>query len=336
MNNLSWSFYKVWNDSLEQRESRATVARDRIWASELGKSLVDNYLKLKGVEPSNPFDKRSLRKFEAGNIWEWFVGLILKRAGVYLGTQGWVEYQYPGLLNVTGKMDFLAGGKPDWEKSREEIKGLDLPEFFNRATNAIIDHFKNTYPDGMNEVVLEIKSVGSYMFDRYWNTGMANPNHRLQAFHYLKATGKPEAHIVYISKDDARMVELGLFNPSSTEEVYKKYIEDLTGYYKANQQPPLEKEIIFDEEVGKFSVNWKVMYSSYLTMLYKYKDQAEFEAKYRPMVSKFNRVLNRVLENKKMTKANLEIIDEMEKQFKDTDRIFSIAKKLKEKGKEEK
>lgn len=329
-NKMRWSFYQVWNESLEQRENRPTVARDRIWASELGKSLVDNYLKLKGVEPSNPFDARSLRKFEAGNIWEWFVGLILKRAGVYLGTQGWVEYQYPGLLNVTGKLDFLAGGKPDWEKSFEEIKELDLPEFFGRATNAIIDYFKKTYPDGMEEIVLEIKSVGSYMFEKYWNTGIANPNHRLQAFHYLKATGKPEAHVVYISKDDARMVEIGLMNPSPVEKDYKDYIEELTGYYKANQRPPLEKEIVFDEETGRFSVNWKVMYSPYLTMLYGYKDQAEFDGKYRGQVNKWNRVLGRIVEGKKMTKLNLEVVKEIEKNFKDIDKIVDIAKEVRE------
>lgn len=327
MSKTSWNFAQVWNESLEQRGERPTMPRNNLWASELGKSLLDNYLKMKGVEPSNPFDRRSLRKFEAGNIWEWIVGLILKRAGVYLGSQGWVEYQYPEFLRVTGKLDFLAGGKPDWEKSREEINELELPDFFYRATSSIIDHFQKTYPEGMREVILEIKSVGSFMFDRYWNTGIANPNHRLQAFHYLIATGRPEAHIVYVSKDDARIVETGIFNPSLVEDEYKKYISDLTGFYKANQQPPLEKEIIFDEEQGSFSVNWKVMYSPYLTMIYRYKDQAEFDAKNRPLVAKYNRVLKRILENRNMTKDNLEIVKQIEKEFGDIDKILAVAKK---------
>ena len=82
MADMQWSFFKIWNESLEQREERPPKERQNLWASELGKSQVDVYLKMKGIAPTNPFSARSLRKFEAGNIWEWIVGLVLLRAGM--------------------------------------------------------------------------------------------------------------------------------------------------------------------------------------------------------------------------------------------------------------
>ncbi len=313
--NLSWGFAQIWNESLEQHQERPVTPRNNLWASELGKSLVDNYLKMKGETPTNPPNMRSLRKFEAGNIWEWIVGSVLKRAGIYLGEQRWNSFRYPGLIEVTGKIDFLAGGKPDWEKAKAEIEQLGLPPFINRASENIINHFQKQYPEGMKTIVLENKSTSSFMFPLYEKFNFASLNHRLQAFHYLKAENLPEAHVVYVCKDDARMVEIGVFNPSAIENEYKGYIEKLTGYLQANELPPLEQPIEFDEETGQFRDNWKIKYSLYLTKLYGYKDQKDFEDRYRGVVAKYNRVLNRYCEEKKMTDKNKEIIAEIEKEF---------------------
>ncbi len=322
----SWSFYQVWNQSLEQRKERAIVSRDNLWASELGKSLVDNYLKMKGEVPTNPPNMRSLRKFEAGNIWEWVVGLVLKRAGIYLGEQKWNSFRYPDLIEVTGKIDFLAGGNPDWEKAKAEIEHLGLPEFIHRASENIINYFKEQYPEGMKKVILEMKSTSSFMFPLYEKFNMASLNHRLQAFHYLKAENLEEAHVVYVCKDDARMVEIGVFNPSTIEDEYKSYIEKLTGYLKANEQPPLEQPIEFDEETGRFGDNWKIKYSLYLTKLYGYKDQMEFEEKYRGVVGQYNRVLNRCCNGDKITDKNKVIMEEAEKELnKPFEKFVEIA-----------
>lgn len=329
MNELSWSFYQKWNESLESREERETVARPHLWASELGKSLVDNWLKMKGIQPSNPFDNRSLRKFEAGNIWEWLVGLVLKRAGLYIGEQEHVSYQYPDLIEVTGKTDFIAGGKPDWEKARAEVKDLKLPEFFDRVTENVIDSLEKRYGESeLKTIVLEIKSCSSFMFDKYMLIGQPNHNHRLQCFHYLKSLGWKEGHVVYVSKDDARMIEFGVLNPSGVEDEYRKYIEDLSGYVKSDTRPPLEKPLEFDSEVGKFTSNWRVMYSQYLTLLYGYKNQAHFENEFRDKSARWNRVLTRVVEDKNMTKANLEVIKEIEGEGYELDKIVGIAKKI--------
>lgn len=320
-NDLTWSFYEIWNKSLGTRAKRPPQSRDVIWASELGGSMVDRYLKMTGVKPTNPPNKRSLRKFEAGNLMEWVVKMVLIRAGIFISTQKWVKHQYPQSLQVNGKIDQLAGGVPDLDKAKDEINNLELPEFFASAAERIVKHLIEKYPNGLKNIVLEIKSCSSFMFEVYEKTG-ANKNHEMQAFHYLKAERLPEAHIVYISKDDLRMLEIGIFNTPKFEEPYKKDIEQMTGYFKAKEQPPLEKEITFDRERQRFSTNWKVAYSSYLTKLYGFKNQKGFDDKYKGKIASFNRVVGRMRDNKNMTPLNLEVIKEMQEWEPDIKQII--------------
>ena len=314
-NNMKWSFAGVWNASLEEgRPARVLEPRQKIWASEIGGSMIDRYLKMTGVQPSNPPNPRSLRKFEAGNIWEAIVGYVLKRAGILQTKQDWIQYQYQGLLPVSGKLDFTAGGKPDYEKALSTIqKEFDwLPEFISRATANIIQTLRKEYPDGLVDIILEIKSCSSFMFEKYERDGQANPSHKLQLFHYLKCKNMPEGHIVYISKDDARMLEIGVLNPSLVEDDYKKDIETISNFVMNNIRPPLEKYIIFDKDWGSFSANWKVGYSNYLTMLYGLENQKAFDDLYKPIVERWNRVLQRVIDKKDLTDNNKTAIAEME------------------------
>ncbi len=314
---MQWSFFQIWNESLEQREEKELKPRTNMWAGELGGAYVDRWLKMKAVSPSNPFDPRSLRKFEAGNIWEWIVSMVLKRAGILIDKGEWCGFQYPGLLKVTGKLDFVAGGKPDYDKAMFEITHLRLPQFIEKATANIISHFKEKYPDGLNEIILELKSCSAFMFDIYEGKNEANKNHKLQLFHYLKAKQYPEGHVVYICKDDARMLEVGIMNPSPLEDEYKKDIEDMTKYVMDDEQPPLEKFIVYNEEFDKFSANYKVGYSNYISKLYGYKNQSDFDEKYKPIVERWNRVLGRVREGKTMTANNIQAKDEISKEFPD-------------------
>ena len=337
MNNLSWSFSSVWNQSLEQSPQREIKPRANIWASEVGGAYIDRYLKMTGIKPSNPFNARTLRKFEAGRLAEWLVGMVLKRAGVAWQGQKWSSYRYPNLLEITGKADYLAGGKPDWEKAKAEVDSLGLPEFFGRATDNIVKHFAEKYPDGLKNIILEIKSCSGMMFEKYLKLG-ADPRHAAQSFHYLKADNMPEAHVVYFSKDDLRLLEIGVMNPSPVEEYYKEDIENISYYYTRSVQPRLEQEITFDELEGKFAANHKVKYSNYLTRLYNYKDQTEFETKYKPMVGKWNRTLGRCVNGDKMTPLNLETIVEIKKTFPKFDAVVETLKargiKIEENGEE--
>ena len=65
-----WGFGEVWNAALVSGESRPLTKRDNMWASELGKAPIDIWLRMNAVEPSNPPNPRSRRKFEAGNVFE--------------------------------------------------------------------------------------------------------------------------------------------------------------------------------------------------------------------------------------------------------------------------
>lgn len=315
-----WGMANVWNESLVGKVDRPTVARDRLWASELGKANIELFLKMRGVEATNPPNARSKRKFEAGNVFEWLVSLILKRAGILKETQKWVPHQYPGLLQVTGKIDFIAGGIPDYENWKDSLGALELPEVFMRASANIIEHFQTKYPEGLGDLYLEIKSCSSFMMNGMEKTGKSSKNHRLQLFHYLKSENYPRGNVVYICRDDLRMLEVPVLNPSSVEDEYKKAIEDITKYYNAHKNtpledfliktesgentkwewipleglPPLEKNIVWDEDLCKFARNWGVEYSSYLTMLYGYQTQLEFEEAVNPTVGRWNRVLSRM------------------------------------------
>lgn len=314
---MKWSFYQIWNESLEENGGQKILQpRDRIWATEVGGAFVDRYLKMTGIQPTNPPNPRSLRKFEAGRIWEHIVGYVLKRAGILIDSQEWVRYQYERLLPVTGKLDFIAGGNPDYDKAvtllQREFNWL--PAFISKATQKIVQKLKAEYPDGLEKVILEIKSCSSFMFEVYEKNNTASPNHKYQNFHYLKAKNFHEGHIVYISKDDARLLEIGVFNPSIIETGYKKDIEDMTNYLNTNTQPPLEKYIVFDKEFKRFSANWKVAYSQYLTYLYNIKNQKEFDDKYKPIAERWNRILERIKEGKEMTENNKVAIDEMAKE----------------------
>lgn len=316
---------QVWNEALENGVKREMKPRQHMWASEIGGAYIDRFLKMKGVEPTNPPNARSLRKFEAGNMMEWVVGMILKRAGIYKNTQEHLSFQYPNLLEVTGKLDFMAGGAVDWEKAKAEVFQLELPEFFSRATTKIIEYLSTTYPQGLDNIVIEVKSCSAFMFDRYERTG-AGKHHQLQAFHYLKAKNMPEAHIVYISRDDLRMLEFGVFNPSEVEKEYKKDIQIMTEIMTTDKQPELEPVVSYEEETGKFSRNWKVAYSNYLTMLYGYENQMAYENVWAGKVSAMNRVMARCVNGAKMTAKNLEIIEEAKKLFPNWDELVANSK----------
>ncbi len=326
-----WTFIDVWNASLIIPDTKHEP-RDRIYASELGGSMIDRYLKMTGVQQTNPPNERSLRKFQAGNLWEWVIGFILKRAGILQQRQSRITHQYDNMLEVSGKLDFIAGGKPDWDIAKNEVEVLDLPERLFDMCVSIITQLQNTWSEALPEIILELKSQGSFVYEKTEKTGKANPNHELQIFHYLKALKMPEGHIVYVCREDCRMTETFVYNPSEIELLYKQDIETITGYYNAKQMPPKEKHILFDERVGTFSKNWKVEYSPYLTKIYGFENAFSFFNTYAGKVSQWNRVLKRCVEGAKMTAANLEIIADAKLIYPKWDEAVDIAKALKEQG----
>jgi hypothetical protein len=266
-----------------------------------------------GETPTNPPNNRSLRKFEAGNIWEWIIKLILMRAGVYQETQKRVEFRKDGWLPVTGKLDYIAGGKPNYDEAIKSIDALALPDIFKRASEGAIEYFKKNYPDGLSEKILEIKSISSFAFEKIEFTGKALGGHDLQTFHYARNLAKP-ATIVYISRDDARMIEVPIMpDDEAINARYEAKIATLSGYYHKKEMPPIEPPILFDYDLSRFQKNFNAEYSPFLTKFYNVKDPEEFDEMWGTKVSAFNRVVTRVKDGKKLTDSNTAYLDEMSK-----------------------
>ncbi len=323
----SWEFSSVWNQSLTVRPDRPLVPRDYVWASEIGGPMIDRYLKMNGVPKSNAPNMRSLRKFQAGDIWEWLCALVLKRAGILIEAQTKLSFQYPGLLRTSGKLDFLAGGQPDWNKARRELSFLGLPEMLRNASLAIIDRLEKTYGnDPLKTIVLEIKSTSSFMYAKYERSKQANHNHRSQTFHYLKAQGLTEGHVVYVCRDDCMLLEFPILNPSFVEDEYRGDLEMITGYIEAKQMPEKEKEILFDSSLFRFEKNWKIEYSNYLTHLYGFKEPMDYRERVDKTISSYNRTFKRCVKGDKMTALNLEVIDLAKNRFPEWDSMVDRAK----------
>jgi hypothetical protein len=304
------SISKIWNSSIEQGEERPVTPRNRIWASELGKSDLDIYLKLTGEEVSNPFDARARRKFEAGNLFEWIIKLILIRCGIYKSSQEWVDNIEFG-FQVTGKIDHLAGGVPHYEEAKHEIKALLLPDMFTRATNQILDYFKENYPNGLPEQGIEVKSTSSFGIEKVYFTSKGLAGHDLQAFHYAYNKKLPFT-LLYICRDDLRMAEIPIL-PDNEDLLarYKAKIASVANFYDKKVEPPKEPEISWDKDVERFTKNFNVEYSGYLKRNYGYDTPEEFNEKWGSKIESWNRVSSRIKSRKPLTDNNKEKLAEM-------------------------
>lgn len=326
-NSSVWTLARIWNEALDSKLERVAEPRDRMWASELSKSDLDIFLKIKGVEPSNAPNARAKRKFEAGNIWEFIIRLILIRAGIFKEAQTRVEKKIDeSSLLVTGKIDFLAGGSVS-SSAKDEIHSLALPDIFERAGQNIIDYFTTHYPNGFDEKIIEVKSVSSFGYDKVERTNKAINGHDLQAFHYAQGLQK-EAVIVYISRDDARMYEIPILpNDQKLKARYEEKIRRVSEFVNNDVYPEKEPVFVFDEAVGKFSKNFNVQYSSFLKMNYGIDNEGAYDEIYGSKIERFNRVVGRLAQGKEMTKNNLEAVKEME----ECGFVFEDIKKVVEK-----
>ena len=307
-----WGIAQIWNKSMSQIEKREPKERNHLWASDPSKSFVDTFLSMKGTKVSNPPNARSFRKFEAGDVFEWIIQLILMRAGLLKHAQIPCEYQYKGLLKMTGRIDYIVGGKPDLKKIATELDTMDIPEVFKRGALKIVAHIKRNYPDGLPEMPFEAKSISSFLADGMERKNRSVKHHRTQLFHYLKSSRYDTGMIIYICRDDLRMFEFPVkLADKDTEKEYKGFIKQMTEWYKKDEQPTIEDPIVFDEDMGKFSKNFKVEYSQYLNKLYGFKEPRKYSELVAPKVSKWNRVLSRVKKGEKMTDKNLEAIKEI-------------------------
>lgn len=339
----AWNFASVWNKTLDNIEDRPLIKRDYIWASELGGAFCDRYLKMNGVAYSNPPNNRSKRKFQAGNMWEWVVGMVLTSAGLLKQKQIRVESKFPKLLKVSGKLDYVVGGDIDWKAAKNKIQtikeslfglDIDLPPFFFAAIDKFIDEYSGKK---LKEVVQEMKSVSSFMMEKIQKTGEPMPHHVLQIFHYIYGNdvGIDEGKITYVCKDDCIMEEFEIYNNEQLLAAYKDDIRKMTAYYNKGfdpknpfeLMPPKESMILFEEGVWRFAKNFNVEYSPYLELLYKYQSPEAYRMAWQYKISSWNRVFKRCVKGNNMTEKNNEVIADAKKHFPKWDSLVAAAKK---------
>ena len=317
----SWTFTDLWNQSVLS-ENRELKERDYCWASEIGGPMIDRYLKMKAVPYTNPPNIRSLRKFEAGNIWEWVVRFVLQRAGLIREFQEEVWVEYDGLLRVKGKMDFIAGGHLDREKAIADISELNLPPSLVASSKFIVEKLAEKYgADPLKVIVLEIKSCSTFVMDMMEITEKPLSNHVHQVFHYMKGLDMDEGHLAYICKDDCRMQEFSIFNPSKAETNYISDLMQMTEFYKSNTMPPKESNVMWDQDQGKFKKNLGIEYSPYLTKIYGFETPRNYSDAVSPIVTRWNRVLTRYAKGETITKKNEEVKSEIKTSGYDFDEL---------------
>lgn len=328
-----WTLMSLWNEALDAQTPRVYEPRQRLWASELYGSDIDIVLKLRGEQPTNPPDARALRKMEAGNMVEDFVDSVLRRAGVLKSTQDRIVFKGEGLLEISGKIDFLAGGTPNMEMIDKMIEELPPEETFRKR---LILKLKERFAGrNLQTKIIEIKSAALFTFNKVEATGKPLKGHGLQAYHYAR-NGKMESAIVYICRDDMRMIEIPIFPyMEDLEEQYLGKLKKITDFYNSGELPPIEPLSEYNEETGKFSTNFRVQYSGYLTKLYGFQHPEEYggpKGLWSKKTKSWNSVLKRIAEGKPMTALNEEYLKEIESFGYDLNFIKENVKELYAKG----
>jgi hypothetical protein len=284
---ISWNLAEIWN-AVAYKPNKDLKPRDYIYASEIGMPFVDRWLKMKAVPFTNPPNSRSQRKFLAGNLMEFIVKQILIAAGIYKHDEIKVDATpYDGCLSVHGRLDFKAGGYVDQEEALDRLNPLNLPDYLHDIARKIIESMAGKT---LEELILELKSISSFAFDKVEKIKRALPHNALQGYHYQR-NGPIPANICYICKDDCRMLQFGI-NETETEPIYRADIEEMTDLFKKKKRPDPAPLATFDFLQGKFSKNLQVEYSPYLTMVYGFADPDEYRASVK-YVDSWNRVLVR-------------------------------------------
>lgn len=325
MNKLDWTMNEVWNTSMSLPKDREESVRTHLWASELEKPPVDLWLRFRNTPTTNPPNGRSIMKFKTGELFEWWMGLVLRHSGILQSSQEYCKFRLKDdLLEVSGKSDFIAGGKPNLDSALEFAKLIDMPVFMVEVIEHLVKTLTEKYPDGLGVKPIEIKSVSSFVMNKLEKEG-AKPlsGHKLQLSHYIIGGNHPQGLLTYVCRDDLRMKEFDVFNNEETRNEYEAAVKRQTDAVRAETQPEKEKLITFED---KFNINYGVAYSGYLTMLYGFQQQMEYEDTYRPKVAQFNRVLKRMKDGAKMTPKNELILVGMREQgFKPEELVSTFS-----------
>jgi len=301
-------FVDIFDSALAKEQTRVLEPRSYLWASEIGNSMFDTYLSMKGVPYSNVPNEIAIRKFKIGALIEDFFKIVLFEVGLLKKQEERVYSNFDFGLKVSGRLDVTYGGTFNINDINDILEKFNFLSFIGLLSDAIKEFAKNNPNNIYNDCGLEIKSCSEYIFNAIEQTNEPLPHHKLQAFHYAKWTGLP-FQIVYFDKNNARMKSFWIYGDD--EELLKIYTEDIlkmTYYYENNIVPPKEDLMVLNK---RFSKNWQVEYSKYLTSHYGFQTKQEFRDAMTSKCGRWNRVLVRVEKNENLTDDNKKAIQEM-------------------------
>ena len=351
-----WSVQGVWNQ-FQNVNPRPPRPYNFIRCSELGKDYWGRFMGMKGIEATNPFDNRVLRVFAAGDIFHDLVKNVFKSCGIFINSQDDLDEngkeQFSIIqgnehrLNVIGHYDIKVGGKPSEERIiksvfnhsidiamelLKEIRGKNMSledlasafkfsDFIVDRTRTIIKKLNDTYPNGLKEMLYDVKSINSQAF---WGKrsylGEAYPHHQLQLYAYLKANNISDGRVLYVSKDDLSVQEFSVIYPTERlEQLLEKDVSEMSHYYLNDIEPPKPKSIVFDERktlsftfekkkykmVGCHTMNWEVSRNAYFQILTGCKTPDEWEDKHKVELKTLNDARKeKLIERLKIEKLN--------------------------------
>jgi len=285
---IDWHLADWWNEAAFKPD-KPLVKREYCFASELGGSMVDRYLKMNAVPYTDPPNQRSRGKFLAGNLWEEAVKNVLKACGVFKREQ--VKYDsspFSDTVDVHGKCDMICGAfeKEEAVFQLEAIK-MFIPEDLYHKGMSIIENWagKPLMTKG-----IELKSCSSYVYEKVEKMKTPMPTHAFQGYYYQRESGIP-FEVSYISKDDSFMTDAPI-DSDKMSPLFRLDLEKITYFITKGVVPPEEPTMTFNALIGKFEKNIQIEYSPYISMR-GYKSPYDFRKSVEPRIKRWNTVLDR-------------------------------------------
>ena len=264
MENNEWSIQSFENQYLEEQMKREEKPSEWWRGSDMGSCMRKRIWQRKGIKKTEEITIIQRRTMDVGSMFHWKYQKLFEKLGLLIEKEGEVIDES---LHFKGHFDVLAGGIPEVKK--------ELFEFTNKEGKLWLDSngydfaiklkekIDKEYPNGLPKLLYELKTQHSMSFQ--YIEKKPNEEHFYQLCSYLfflreKYPDIKEGRILYISKDDSRLVE---FPIKLTKEIEDKIINELVmlnDYWKNDELPPQISEID-----GK-SVNWKCRFCPYKTL----------------------------------------------------------------------
>jgi hypothetical protein len=212
--------------------------KDKWYVTDGGKCLGGAYFARKGLKPTNPPDARAFRTMKLGELVEQVIVEQMERGLFPLMEKGEVDdiitqdYLLDDKLHVGGRSDILVISK----------KYLPL--------------------------LYEVKSIHSKGF--WWLAKSNNKPHDhyvAQINWYLKRYREIypgiQARLLYVSRDDMSVLEIPVEYNEEIANISEDKFRSLNEAWEKDILPPVEPPVVFNQDRGKYDVNFKAKWCWY-------------------------------------------------------------------------